>query len=63
MKIEKWGNQEIGNNERLFEEKRKKNLKCKKENMFYMIHGRDYKRKSDPNPHTNPVFYADLDGI
>ena len=38
--------------------KEKKNLKCKKGNMFYTIHGGDYMRKSDPNPHTNPVFYA-----
>ena len=37
---------------------REKNLKYKRENRFYTIHGGDYKRKSDPNPHTNPVFDA-----
>ena len=50
-------NREIGNDERFFEEKRT-NLKYKKRNRVYTIHGGDYKRKSDPNPHTNPVFYA-----
>ena len=43
------------NDERLFEEKRT-NLKYKKRNKVYIIHAADYKRKSDPNPHTNPVF-------
>ena len=52
-----WGNQEIGINERFFEEKRT-NIKYKKKNRVYTIHGEDYKRKSYPNPHTNPVFYA-----
>ena len=40
-----------------FNEKRK-NLKYKKGNRFYTIHGRDYKRKSDPNPHINLIFYV-----
>ena len=53
----KSGNQEIGNNERLFEEKRT-SLKYKKGNNVYTIHGGDYKIKSYPNPHTNPVFHA-----
>ena len=46
-----------GTVERLFEEKIK-NLKYKRRNRVYAIHGGDYKRKSDPNPHTNPVFGA-----
>ena len=45
----KSGNQDIGNNERLFEEKR---------NRVYTIHGGDYKRKSNPDPHTNLIFDA-----
>ena len=36
----------------------KKNLKYKKGNRFYTIHGGDYKRKSYPNPHTNLIFDA-----
>ena len=55
--MRKSGNQEIGNREIFFEEKRK-NLKYKKGNRFYAIHGGDYKRKSHPNPHIIPVFYA-----
>ena len=47
----------LGNDERLFEEKRT-NLKYQKRNIVYTIHGGDYKRKSYPNPHTNPVFDA-----
>ena len=38
--------------------KREKILKYKMGNRFYMINGEDYKRKSDPNPHTNIVFDA-----
>ena len=39
-----------------FLKKREKNIKYKKENRVYTIHGGDHKRKSNPNPHTNPVF-------
>ena len=45
----------LDNNERLLEEKRK-NLKYEKRNWVYIIHGGDYKGKSYPNPHTNPIF-------
>ena len=57
VKMRKLGNEEINNNERLFEEKRT-NIKYKKRNRVYTMHGWDCKRKSDPNPHTNHVFYA-----
>ena len=66
MRIIEWKNGEksrnqvigkLGNDERLFEEKRT-NLKYKKRNEIYTIHGGDYKRKSDSNPNTNPVFDA-----
>ena len=49
------GNQEISNNEIFFEEKRE-NIKYKNRNRVYTIHGGDYKRKSNPNPHTNLVL-------
>ena len=52
VKIGKSGNDEI-----FFKEKRT-SLKYEKRNRVYTINGGDYKRKSDPNPHTNPVFYA-----
>ena len=46
----------LGNDVRLFKEKRT-NLKYKRGNRFCTIHGEgDYKRKSNPNPHTNFVF-------
>ena len=38
--------------------KRKQIENMKKGNSFYTIHGGDYKIKSDPNPHINPVFDA-----
>ena len=41
-----------------FLKRREKNIKYKNGNRFYTVHGGDYKRKSYPNPHTNPVFYA-----
>ena len=47
----------LGNGERLFKEKRI-NLKYKKGNMFYTVHGGDYKRKSTPNPHINLIFFS-----
>ena len=47
----------LDNDERLFKEKIK-NIKYKKRNRFYTIHGGDYNRESDANPHPNPVFYA-----
>ena len=56
--VKKQGNgviKELGKDERLFEEKRK-TLKYKKGNRVYTVHGRDCKRKSYPNPHTNPIF-------
>ena len=53
--MEKSGNHEIGDNERLFEEK-KTNQKYKKINKVYNLYVRDYKRKSYPNTHTNPIF-------
>ena len=49
-------NQEIDNHEILFEEKRT-HIKYKKRNRVYTILG-DYKRKSDPNHDTNPIFDA-----
>ena len=53
----KSGNHEIGDNERLFEEK-KTNLKYKKINRVYNLYVRDYKRKSYLNTHTDPIFYT-----
>ena len=50
-----WVIKKSGKDERLFEENRT-NLKYKKENKFYTIHGRDYKRKSCPNSNTNLIF-------
>ena len=47
----------MGKDESLFEEKRT-NIKYKKGNRVYTIYGGDYKRKLDPNPYTNLVFYA-----
>ena len=57
MKEEWWKIGKLGNVERWFEEKII-DLKYKRRNRVYTIHGGDYKRKSDPNPHTNPVFDA-----
>ena len=56
--MEKLGNSELSNNEKWFQEK-KINLKYKKRNRVYTIHG-DYKRKLYPNPHTSPIFYVSL---
>ena len=42
---------------RLFN-KNRKNLKNKNEKRVYTTHRGDYKKKLDPNPHTNLTFYA-----
>ena len=47
----------LNNDERFYEEKRK-NLKYIKGNRFCIIYGGNYKIKSYPNPHTNPLFDA-----
>ena len=57
MMEEWWKIGKSGNVERLFEEKIT-NLKYKRRNRVCTIHGGDYKIKSYPNPHRNPVFYA-----
>ena len=56
----KWGNRVIRKLVIMRDclKKREKNLKYKKRNRVYTIHGGDYKRKLYLNPHTNPVFYA-----
>ena len=46
-----------GEDERFFEENRT-NLKYKKGNRAYTIHGGHYKRKSDPKNHIDPTFDA-----
>ena len=58
LEIKESGNHVIrksGNDKRLFEEKRT-NLKYKKRNTVYTIHGEDYKMKSNLNPHTKFVL-------
>ena len=41
-----------------FVKRREKILNYKKGNKVQTIHGGDFKKKSYPNPHTNPIFYA-----
>ena len=54
----KWGEiGKSGNDGRFFEDKRK-NIISKNRNRFHAIHEGDYKKNPDPNPHTNPNFYA-----
>ena len=53
----KMGNREINNNKRLFEEKRI-NLKYKKRNRVYTIHGGDYKKKNQIQILTQTPFFV-----